>query len=194
MCDDRVVVPHHDRATTPPAHGPSHWQRAGEGPAGRSCSPRPLSARRDRRVGPAHVIRDIDRHSSFSYTTLQSSDLAAAPNPQRRQQPLPRHVSITDEASPFALRSTRNRPRTAMHQGCVRSRQRKRGGSSTVVADVAKLTVGREEYYTTSTSSRSRPCVATWTGWMRQHMPTEPQSQRRHRRVCSPPLGPECSP
>jgi conjugative relaxase-like TrwC/TraI family protein len=35
-----------------------------------------------------------------------------------------------------------------MHQGCVRSRQRRRGGSSGVVADIAKLTVGREEYYT----------------------------------------------
>jgi hypothetical protein len=31
----------------------------------------------------------------------------------------PRHVSITDEASPFALRSTRNRLRTALHRGCA---------------------------------------------------------------------------
>ena len=35
-----------------------------------------------------------------------------------------------------------------MHQGCVRSRQRRRGGSGGVVADIAKLSVGREEYYT----------------------------------------------
>jgi conjugative relaxase-like TrwC/TraI family protein len=35
-----------------------------------------------------------------------------------------------------------------MHQGCVRSRQRSREGSSRVVADIAKLTVGREAYYT----------------------------------------------
>jgi conjugative relaxase-like TrwC/TraI family protein len=35
-----------------------------------------------------------------------------------------------------------------MHQGCVRSRQRRRGGSGGVVADIAKLTVGREAYYT----------------------------------------------
>jgi hypothetical protein len=35
-----------------------------------------------------------------------------------------------------------------MHQGCVRSRQRRRGDSNKVVADVAKLSVGREEYYT----------------------------------------------
>jgi conjugative relaxase-like TrwC/TraI family protein len=35
-----------------------------------------------------------------------------------------------------------------MHHGCVGSRQRRRGGSSGVVADIAKLSVGREEYYT----------------------------------------------
>jgi conjugative relaxase-like TrwC/TraI family protein len=35
-----------------------------------------------------------------------------------------------------------------MHQGCVRSRQRRRGGATGVVADIAKLSVGREEYYT----------------------------------------------
>src|SRR5947207_6268096 len=34
-----------------------------------------------------------------------------------------------------------------MHQGCVRWRQRRRGGSGGVVADIAKLSVGREEYY-----------------------------------------------
>jgi TrwC relaxase len=35
-----------------------------------------------------------------------------------------------------------------MHQGCVRSRQRRREGAGGVVADIAKLSVGREEYYT----------------------------------------------
>jgi hypothetical protein len=35
-----------------------------------------------------------------------------------------------------------------MHQGCVCSRQRRREGSGGVVADIAKLSVGREEYYT----------------------------------------------
>jgi TrwC relaxase len=35
-----------------------------------------------------------------------------------------------------------------MHQGCIRSRQRRREGSGGVVADIAKLSVGREEYYT----------------------------------------------
>ena len=35
-----------------------------------------------------------------------------------------------------------------MHHGCVCWRQRRRGGSGRVVADVAKLAVGREEYYT----------------------------------------------
>jgi hypothetical protein len=35
-----------------------------------------------------------------------------------------------------------------MHHGCVRLRQRRRGGSGEVVADIAKLSVGREAYYT----------------------------------------------
>jgi conjugative relaxase-like TrwC/TraI family protein len=35
-----------------------------------------------------------------------------------------------------------------MHHGCVRSRQRRREGSGEVVADIAKLSVGRETYYT----------------------------------------------
>jgi conjugative relaxase-like TrwC/TraI family protein len=35
-----------------------------------------------------------------------------------------------------------------MHQGCVCWRQRRREGSGGVVADIAKLSVGREEYYT----------------------------------------------
>ena len=35
-----------------------------------------------------------------------------------------------------------------MHHGCVCLRQRRRGGSGGVVADIAKLSVGREEYYT----------------------------------------------
>jgi len=35
-----------------------------------------------------------------------------------------------------------------MHQGCVRSRQRRREGNGGVVADIAKLSVGREAYYT----------------------------------------------
>jgi conjugative relaxase-like TrwC/TraI family protein len=35
-----------------------------------------------------------------------------------------------------------------MHQGCVRSRQRRRGGKRRGVADIAKLSVGREAYYT----------------------------------------------
>jgi conjugative relaxase-like TrwC/TraI family protein len=35
-----------------------------------------------------------------------------------------------------------------MHHGCVRSRRCRREGSGRVVADIAKLSVGREEYYT----------------------------------------------
>jgi hypothetical protein len=35
-----------------------------------------------------------------------------------------------------------------MHQGCVCWRQRRRGGAGGVVADIAKLSVGREAYYT----------------------------------------------
>jgi hypothetical protein len=34
-----------------------------------------------------------------------------------------------------------------MHHGCVLSRRRRREGSGGVVADIAKLSVGREEYY-----------------------------------------------
>jgi conjugative relaxase-like TrwC/TraI family protein len=40
-----------------------------------------------------------------------------------------------------------------MHQVCVRWRQRRREGSGGVVADIAKLTVGREEYYTRELAS-----------------------------------------
>jgi hypothetical protein len=35
-----------------------------------------------------------------------------------------------------------------MHHGCVRWRQRRGRGSGGVVADIAKLSVGREAYYT----------------------------------------------
>jgi TrwC relaxase len=35
-----------------------------------------------------------------------------------------------------------------MHQRCVRWRQGRRGGGGGVVADIAKLSIGREEYYT----------------------------------------------
>ena len=51
--------------------------------------------------------------------------LQSAPTPESLQSaasttrcPHYRRLAITDEASPFALRSTRNRPRTAMHHGC----------------------------------------------------------------------------
>jgi hypothetical protein len=40
-----------------------------------------------------------------------------------------------------------NSPRRAMHQGCV-ARANESGGSSGVVADITKLSVGREAYYT----------------------------------------------
>src|SRR5215218_8257671 len=42
----------------------------------------------------------------------------------------------------------RNRPRRAMHQGCVAGANQSEEGSGGVVADIAKLSVGREEYYT----------------------------------------------
>src|SRR5215204_1917599 len=38
-------------------------------------------------------------------------------------------------------------PRRAMHHGCVAA-PTKAGGKRRVVADIAKLTIGREEYYT----------------------------------------------
>jgi hypothetical protein len=40
-----------------------------------------------------------------------------------------------------------------MHQGCVCWRQRRRGGERRVVADIAKLSVGREAYYTRELAS-----------------------------------------
>jgi hypothetical protein len=40
-----------------------------------------------------------------------------------------------------------------MHHGCVCSRPMKAGGSSGVVADIAKLSVGREEYYGAAAAS-----------------------------------------
>src|SRR5215218_277504 len=46
----------------------------------------------------------------------------------------------------------------------------------------------------TSTSSRSRLCAAIWMGWTRPPDSTGPRSRQRHRRVCSPPSGPGCSP
>jgi conjugative relaxase-like TrwC/TraI family protein len=55
---------------------------------------------------------------------------------------------ITDEASPFALRSIRNRLRRAVHHGCVARANDGEEGCGGVVADIAKLSVGREEYYT----------------------------------------------
>ena len=46
--------------------------------------------------------------------------LAVPPCAMTRRSPTKR-LAITDEASPFALRSTRNHPRRAMHHGCVHS-------------------------------------------------------------------------
>ena len=71
---------------------------------------------------------------SVKRTAQPTCWLQSAPTPESLQSaasttrcPHYRRLAITDEASPFALRSTRNRPRRAMHQGCVRSRQRRRG-------------------------------------------------------------------
>jgi hypothetical protein len=57
-------------------------------------------------------------------------------------------LAITDEASPFALRSTRNRLRGAMHHGCVSS-HRRRGGSSDCCRQRAATVAGQ-------TANRSR--------------------------------------
>ena len=52
-------------------------------------------------------------------TAVRSSHLLQQPSHE---------LVITLDPEPLALRSTRNRPRRAMHQGWVRSRQRRRGG------------------------------------------------------------------
>jgi hypothetical protein len=57
-------------------------------------------------------------------------------------------VAITDEASPFALTLDPIDPRKAMRQGCVAGADEGGKRSGGVVADVAKLSVGREECYT----------------------------------------------
>jgi hypothetical protein len=49
--------------------------------------------------------------------------------PLRQQLATAYALAIRMKASPLALPSTRNRLRRAMHQGCVRSRQRRREGS-----------------------------------------------------------------
>src|SRR5215218_1087326 len=66
----------------------------------------------------------------FRATTTSLSLIAAT-----RAHPAKR-PAITDEASPFALRSTRNRPRTAMHQWCVAGANEGGKGSGRVVADI----------------------------------------------------------
>jgi conjugative relaxase-like TrwC/TraI family protein len=60
-----------------------------------------------------------------------------------------KRLAITDEASPFALRSTRNSFRGEQcTTGAFARANDGGGGSGGVVADIAKLSVGREEYYT----------------------------------------------
>jgi hypothetical protein len=61
---------------------------------------------------------------------------------------IPLHARFFHWQLRFRLLSTRNRLRRAMHQGCVRSRRCWREGSGGVVADIAKLSLGREACYT----------------------------------------------
>jgi hypothetical protein len=68
-------------------------------------------------------------HLTFSVIEGQhrlASPVHGSPLPNRlhptatiSHRPLAARFAITDEASPFALRSTRNHPRRAMHHGCV---------------------------------------------------------------------------
>src|SRR5215218_5671780 len=57
--------------------------------------------------------------------------------------PIPRHCSPTPlHSTPHSFQQESNAPRVRCW------RQRRRGGKRRVVADIAKLSVGREEYYT----------------------------------------------
>ena len=76
--------------------------------------------------GDFFIRRDGDRARQRAVAQLQALGYEVTP-PTRRLTP--RGFSFQE----------------AMHQGCVRWRQRRRGGGGGVVADIAKLSVGREE-------------------------------------------------
>src|SRR5215211_4054898 len=69
-----------------------------------------------------------------------------SPNPHQASTAA---LAITDEASPFALRSTRKlfRGEQCTRGAFARANEGEEGAVG-VVADIAKLSVGREEYYT----------------------------------------------
>src|SRR5512133_1997958 len=58
------------------------------------------------------------------------------------------HAQYLASMPPRLVLSTGNRPRRAMHHGCAARARWTWGGSGGVVADIAKLSGGREEYYT----------------------------------------------
>jgi len=73
---------------------------------------RAIALRQPRVDHEAACLHQDQPNQSTALTVLQRCRLPNKPA-------LARALVITDEASPFALRSTRNRPRRAMRQGCV---------------------------------------------------------------------------
>ena len=116
----------------------------------------------------ATAMRDITRTGARTATARRRgpASLAREPvyflAPSLTAQPALEPACITDEASPLVLRSTRNRSEEAMHQGCVARANEGGEGSGGVVADIAKLSMGREEYYTRELATdHERICPAT---------------------------------
>jgi hypothetical protein len=127
-------------ATPGPACPPSGWLAPGRGgrsrpsgglrPAPRRRSIAAIeSATRCRRRGRSHVFprqaaKPVDRHWIAISKLLVAPSMAAHPQPLLPSParytvsvaPTDITVAITDEASPFALPSTRNRPRRAMRR------------------------------------------------------------------------------
>jgi hypothetical protein len=78
-----------------------------------------------RGLAASGVLPRMQRSSRMAFLPCRSHGqaaqskhyLAVPPHAATRRSPA-KGLAITDEASPFALRSTRNRPRTALHPGC----------------------------------------------------------------------------
>jgi hypothetical protein len=108
-------------------------------PAGRSRS---LALAVIEELAQSRVTHDIDRHSRTG-----SIPPAIPPTPT-----LSPRLAITDEASPVALRSTRNRPRTAMHQTCCWT-----GGSVRATCSRSQVPCSASPSWPSPGSSRTWP-------------------------------------
>src|SRR5215207_7735431 len=104
-------------------------------------------ARRPRRSRPEScwVISTLLLEAEGPYRMRRNQNPDVGHEVRRKTHPC---TVITDDASPFALRSTRNRSEESNAPRVRCRRQRRRGGERQVVADIAKLSVGREAYYT----------------------------------------------